>query len=300
MMNKNKKFNWIVRLFFVICFIAFILLYSLYVSSNVIQITRVNLKNDKIKLPIKIVQISDLHGKYFGNNNEKLYSLVKNEEPDVIFVTGDIINFSDENMKSFSQKDLLIYNENLRYTLSVLKQFSLIAPTYFVLGNHEHVFEKFDGGFVNFKNVVSSTGSILLVNEIASCYINRNVVDIFGVDNSYYQDTKIHSMMVDFEKSKSIKIVLDHYPFNFALNGHFSYINHDVDYIFSGHEHGGQIRIPFIGSLYSHQEGLFPKYAEGVHLQNGVTLIISRGLGNSTFPIRIFNQPEIIVANIER
>ena len=74
--------------------------------------------------------------------------------------------------------------------------------------------------------------------------------------------------------------------------------NYKIDYVLSGHEHGGQIRIPFIGGIVSHEEGLFPKYSEGVHFKNGVTLIISRGLGNSTLPIRVFNRPELIVIEI--
>ena len=239
----------------------------------------------------KIVHISDLHLHYFGKNNTILINKIKRENPDLIFITGDVSSFAYENLK-------IVEESGIQYTISTLNQINNISPTFFSLGNHELVFEKFDPGLNQFKQIAKNIGVSLLINEIYSTNINGTNVNILGTDNSYYQDININKLVLKLEKLDGLKIILDHYPFDFALNGKFSYINFDVDYVFSGHEHGGQIRIPFIGAIISHEEGFFPTYAEGVHTQNNSTLIISRGLGNSSFPTRIFNRPELIVVNI--
>lgn len=274
------------------------ILLSIYDSNNKIQTTYLVSKNSNVNGVIKIIHISDLHEKCFGKENQILIKKIRDEHPDLVFITGDVASFSDENMKILEEKSIERYNNNLDYTIDVLKKIRSVAPIYFVLGNHEHVFEKFDGGFNQFKQIVNNTGTTLLINDIETIKINETVINILGVDNSYYQDVLINQLVKKIEKMKGLKIILDHYPTDFALNGKFSYINYDIDYVFSGHEHGGQIRLPILGGVFSHEEGLFPKYSEGVHVKNGVTLIISRGLGNSTFPIRIFNNPELIVMTI--
>lgn len=298
-MKNIKSKNYKLKLFFITFFILIILiLVSIYTSNNKIQTTYLNLKNKNVANPIKIVHISDLHLHYFGKNNETLINKIKRENPDLIFITGDVCSFSDENLKIVEESGMQRYNQNIEYTISTLNQIHNIAPTFFSLGNHEHVFEKFDQGLNKFKQIAKNIGVSLLINEIYSTNINGTNVNILGTDNTYYQDININKLVLKLEKLDGLKIILDHYPFDFALNGKFSYINFDVDYVFSGHEHGGQIRIPFIGAIISHAEGFFPTYAEGVHTQNNSTLIISRGLGNSSFPTRIFNRPELIVVNI--
>lgn len=96
-----------------------------------------------------------------------------------------------------------------------------------------------------------------------------------------------------------IKIVLSHYPENFKAIGDKSYYKYKFDLMFSGHAHGGQFRIPLIGGLYAPAQGIFPKYTAGIHKGIKNNLIISRGLGNSGFPLRLFNKPEIVVVTIE-
>ncbi len=270
----------------------------IYNSNNRLQVTHLNFKDDKLNGNVKIIHISDLHQKSFGRDNSVLLNRMKNEKPDLIFVTGDLVSFSDENMKILDDDSEERYYHNLQYVIDVLKDFVKISPVYFSLGNHEKVFEKFDLCMENFKRVVENLGVVLLINEIDVANIRGSQINILGVENSYYQDIKVNDLIKQFQKKQGLKIILDHYPTNFALNGKFSYANYDVDYVFSGHEHGGQVRLPFVGGLVSHEEGFFPRYSEGVHTKNGTTLIISRGLGNSSVPIRLFNRPQLIVVDI--
>lgn len=292
---KNNKIRRFLIIFFV--FIIFVLV-SIYNSNNKIQMTYLSFENTKINNPIRILHLSDLHMKLFGVNNKDFINKITKERPDIIFITGDIAEFSDDALKTLKQESEKIYQENLEYTVKILRDIVSVAPTYLVLGNHEHVFEKFDQGFNNFKNIVTNTGVVLLINQTTKINISQNNISILGVDNSFYQDNNINKLVKNFQQETGIKIILDHYPTDFSLNGKFSYVNYDIDYVFSGHEHGGQIRIPFIGGVLSHEEGLFPKYCEGVHTERNSILIISRGLGSSTIPVRIFNRPEIIVVDI--
>ena len=286
---------------FLIGFFIFIasILMLIYYSNNCIQKTYLNFENDKVKKPITIIHLSDLHEKFFGPDNKILIDKIKKENPDLIFITGDIATFSGSSLKIVEPKNIKRYDHNIEYTINVLNKIGAVAPTYLSLGNHEHVFEKFDYGLDKYRKIVKNTGVTLLINEIDEINVKGTKVNILGTDNAYYQDMHINDLIKEFEKLDGVKFVLDHYPTNFALNGKFSYINYDVDYVLSGHEHGGQIRIPFIGGIFAHEEGIFPKYSEGVHEKNNVTLIISRGLGNSTLPIRIFNRPELIVIEIK-
>ena len=275
-----------------------ILLSLIYCSNNKLSLSYLTFQNKNVKSDIKIVHISDMHLHYFGKDNKTFLKKIEKEKPDLIFVTGDMCCFSDENLKIVNKDSKSIYDMNMKYVIETLNLIRPIAPTFFCLGNHEHVFEKFDISLSRFKQTLGNIGVNLLINEFISFNINDNQINILGADNSYYQDIYINELVENFEKLDGVKIILDHYPTNFSLNGRFSYCNFDIDFVFSGHEHGRQIRIPFIGSLYSHYEGLFPTYAEGIHTENNSTLIVSRGLGNSTFPIRLFNLPELIIVSL--
>ena len=152
----------------------------------------------------------------------------------------------------------------------------------------------------------------VLLNEIRTININGNKVNILGLveeqgsSEAYikrakgefeYKDYSI--IFNEFCKLPGIKIVLSHYPENFKAIGDKSYYKYKFDLMFSGHAHGGQFRIPLIGGLYAPAQGIFPKYTAGIHKGIKNNLIISRGLGNSGFPLRLFNKPEIVVVTIE-
>jgi len=125
--------------------------------------------------------------------------------------------------------------------------------------------------------------------------IDETGIDIIGMDEMANSIESIDEIMKDFEKSNNFKIVLSHYPENFPKY----YSNYDIDLVLSGHAHGGQFNIPFIGGLYAPGQGFFPKYYKGVYSQNNVNLVVSRGLRNGVIPLRVFNYPDIVVINLK-
>ncbi|MCR4926002.1 MAG: metallophosphoesterase [Clostridiales bacterium] len=260
-----------------------------YEQNNRIVVTRY--KSNKKAKGIKILQLSDLHSKQFGKFNTKLLNKVKNEQPDIIVFTGDLINDKGRNIDK---------------TMRFVSALSEIAPLYYVCGNHEHRLDYFD----KLIEKISKAGAIVLRDKIEDLTINGEEINILGLDENqasfknYSERRKGNFKYKDYSdtfkelaKKDGIKIVLTHYPENFALIGECSYNQYDFDVMFAGHAHGGQFVLPFVGSVYSPGQGLFPKYAKGEYGEKP-KLIVSRGLGNSEFPLRLFNHPEIVVFEI--
>ena len=279
-------------MYFLISLGAIITSAILFCENNNIVVSRVKI-NKKVKNSIKIVQLSDLHSKEFGKDNKKLLNKVLNENPDLILLTGDLIDCTS-----------IRYKEIINF----ISKMSEKIPTYYIPGNHETRAEKYKEIIKKLrKNNVN-----VLLNEIRTININGNKVNILGLveeqgsSEAYikrakgefeYKDYSI--IFNEFCKLPGIKIVLSHYPENFKAIGDKSYYKYKFDLMFSGHAHGGQFRIPLIGGLYAPAQGIFPKYTAGIHKGIKNNLIIRRGLGNSGFPLRLFNKPEIVVVTIE-
>lgn len=279
-------------MYFLISLGAIITSAILFCENNNIVVSRVKI-NKKVKNSIKIVQLSDLHSKEFGKDNKKLLNKVLNENPDLILLTGDLIDCTS-----------IRYKEIINF----ISKMSEKIPTYYIPGNHETRAEKYKEIIKKLrKNNVN-----VLLNEIRTININGNKVNILGlVEEQGSSEAYIKRAKGEFEykdyaiifnefcKLPGIKIVLSHYPENFKAIGDKSYYKYKFDLMFSGHAHGGQFRIPLIGGLYAPAQGIFPKYTAGIHKGIKNNLIISRGLGNSGFPLRLFNKPEIVVVTIE-
>lgn len=262
-----------------------------YYQNNKISIT--NLKvSGKVNNKIRIVQISDLHSKEFGQNNSTLYKIIMEQTPDIIVATGDLI---DSNMKRL--------NEIIEFCSSLNKK----APVYYILGNNEircsrlnEIIEKLKEKNIN-----------VLENEIATIKIKDNKINILGlaekrVDkgemfyskiNSRYKLDNVDSLFRKLEKLMGVKIVLSHYPENYEYVGAYSYSKYNFDIMFSGHAHGGQFILPGMGGIFAPGQGLFPKYYKGIYGEKS-KLVVSRGLGNSGFPLRLFNRPDLVVVDL--
>lgn len=263
-------------MYFTIYFLIFILLAIFFhLENNTLTITKFKLTSGKIKEKINIVQISDLHGKSFGKNNDKLIEKIKNEKPDFILYTGDLTNGRAKGKTDY-------------VGINLLSELNKIVPVYYINGNHE-----FDGGerVENLLIELSKNGVNVLQNRIEQIEINNSKVSILGLEEGLKQNTL--PLLKNFEKENNLKIVLCHYPEFIKY-----YCKFDIDLMFSGHAHGGQFIFPFIGGLYAPGQGIFPKYYRGIHKKNNSTLIVSRGLGPSRFPQRLFNRPEIISLEI--
>ncbi|EOT2914187.1 metallophosphoesterase [Clostridium perfringens] len=239
---------------------------------------------------INVVHLSDLHGKEFGKNNEKLKRLILKEKPDLVVATGDMIDSSLKNMEG---------------VIDFLSDLSKSVKVVYISGNNEQRCKKAEYIFESLK----SKGVIVLRNEIITLSLSGVKVNILGmfekpkgdlhsslkkINGSYaYEDS--HKLFKRLESLEGLKIVLSHYPEIFEAE----YSKYNFHIMFSGHAHGGQFRIPIIKrGLIAPGQGFFPKYTEGMH-GNKNKLIISRGLGNSTKITRLFNRPEIVNVKIK-
>lgn len=262
-----------------------------YYQNNKIVITNIKLKQ-KINNKVRIAQISDLHSKEFGKNNDILYKKIIEQKPDIIVATGDLI---DSSMKKL--------DEIIEFCSSINKE----IPMYYILGNNEmrcsrvsEIVEKFK------KNKIC-----VLENEIESIEVKGNKINILGLAekridegelfyskvNSRYGTENIEKIFSRLERLDGIKIVLSHYPENFEYVEEGAYSKYNFDIMFSGHAHGGQFILPGIGGIFAPGQGLFPKYYKGVYGEKN-KLIVSRGLGNSGFPLRLFNRPDLVIVDL--
>lgn len=262
-----------------------------YYQNNKIVITNLKVKA-KVNKSLRIAQISDLHSKEFGKNNNTLYKVIIEQEPDIIVATGDLI---DSNMKRI--------NEIIEFCSRLNKR----VPVYYILGNNEmrcsrvnEIVEKLKQKNIN-----------VLENEIATIKIKDNIINILGlaekrVDkgemfyskiNSRYEIENVDSLFRKLENLIGIKIVLSHYPENYEYVGDYSYSKYNFDIMFSGHAHGGQFILPGLGGVFAPGQGLFPKYYKGIYGKKN-KLVVSRGLGNSGFPLRLFNRPDLVIVDI--
>lgn len=271
-------------------FLAILILFALifgfcYYENNKIDVSYYNIKSKDAIKNFKIVHLSDFHSKPF----KKVLEKTQKEKPQIICITGDYVNDHCKN------KDKM-----LEYARQLIK----IAPVYYITGNHERRLDNFN----ELMKELQAAGFNVLLNEcIENDYCTILGLDENQADFSDYKARKngtfiykdMSKYFEELEKSDKFKLVLSHFPENFEGIKELNYSQYDFDLQLSGHAHGGQWIMPFIGPLFSPGQGVLPKYARGTFGERP-KLIVSRGLGNSEFPLRLFNHPEIIVVNIEQ
>ena len=251
--------------------VAGVLLIAAFVwfSNNCITVSRYKVTSEKAPdNGVKIVHLSDLHGKSFGRDNNRLIKKVKAQSPDFIAVTGDIIH-------KYRERDIAV-------ALKTLKRLIEIAPVYYVSGNHEMRSTRYRA----LKDQIAETGATVLDDACD----DKFGIKIAGVNCAHIKSGKFHNLA----EGDGFKLLLAHLPQyidRYAMAGY--------DLALCGHAHGGQWRIPFthIG-VYAPGQGLFPKYACGIHSCGDMRQVISRGLGNSQCPLRLFNHPEVVVVTV--
>lgn len=225
---------------------------------------------------MKIAQISDLHNKKFGSGQKKLLKKLENYQPDIIVVTGDVV---DSN------------HVNVDVALDFLAGAVKIAPTYYVIGNHEMWLET--NVLAELKSGMEALGVYYMDNECLNLSYGKTTYNLVGLDTDNLFGSK-YDQCVEAMNQEKMTILLAHEPQYFDR-----YCKMDMDLVFTGHAHGGQVRLPFVGGLVAPDQGLFPEYTEGVHVEGATTMIVSRGLGNSIIPVRIFNFPEIVYVELK-
>lgn len=264
--------------------VALIYAFCLY-QNNKIDITYYTIKSKNTEKGFKIIHLSDFHSKPF----DRVIEIIEKEKPNLICITGDYINDKCKN------KDKM-----LEYGKALVR----LASVYYITGNHERRLENFD----SVMNELKSIGFNVLLNEA----VENEYCKILGLDENMadFEDYKarrsgtfkykdMSPYFNELEKYDGFKIVLSHFPENFEGIKELNYKQYDFDLQLSGHAHGGQWIMPFVGPLFSPGQGVLPKYARGCFGERP-KLIVSRGLGNSEFPLRLFNHPEVIIINVDK
>lgn len=231
----------------------------------------------------RIAQISDLHNAEFGGGNQRLLDMLREAEPDMIAITGDLID---------SRKT------NIAVALAFAEEAVRIAPCYYVSGNHEARVPEYR----ELKAGLEAAGVTVLDDARVEIEISGKSITIIGVnDPSFLADYLTSDAAVMDRKlselsseDASFTILLSHRPELFD-----TYAAHDMDLVLTGHAHGGQFRLPLIGGLIAPNQGLFPKYDDGLYSEGNTNMIVSRGLGNSIIPFRFNNRPEVVLIELK-
>ncbi|MCR5542434.1 MAG: metallophosphoesterase [Ruminococcus sp.] len=221
-----------------------------------------------------IVQVSDLHNAKFGRNNSRLINKIKDSSPDIIVITGDIVDSNHTNIKTATD---------------FCEEAAKIAPCYYITGNHEMWLTEDESDTLY--SGMTSAGVTILDNTTT---ILDNGIYLTGLGDDHLYDGSLAELSKDIPEDK-LHIVLAHEPQYLEEE----YTLSSPDLIITGHAHGGQFRLPFIGGIVAPDQGFFPKYTAGEYKSGDTTMYVSRGLGNSVIPVRIFNTPEINVLKIK-
>ena len=227
-----------------------------------------------------VVQLSDLHGALFGEDNRELIDAVQAEEPDYIFLTGDLLDRYRRTPHS--------------YAADLGRAMAAIAPTYFVTGNHEWALPDVPG----LKRALEEAGVTVLSNEFTTLTRNGDAIVLAGIDdpNGYADQKTPEALAAEVEAAHpdAFWLLLAHR--NNLFEARYSRLGADL--VISGHGHGGIIRLPFTDGLISVERTLFPSYTAGFYSVDGNDLFVSRGLGNSGPSFRLFNRPEVAVLTL--
>lgn len=232
----------------------------------------------------RITQVSDLHNAVFGKDNAELLQALSECEPNIIVMTGDLVD---------------VKHTNIDIALAFAKGATQIASTYYITGNHEACLPQYD----ELKTGLESIGVVVLEDASIQLEYKGEAITLIGLSDPSFTikedifgevpamvDTKLWGLIGDKD---DYTILLSHRPELFE-----TYVNCGVDLVLSGHAHGGQFRLPFIGGLVAPNQGLFPQYDAGIYTKGDTNMIVSRGLGNSIIPIRFNNRPEIVLLEL--
>ncbi len=233
----------------------------------------------------RIVQLSDLHAASFGKQQERLVEAVRTLSPDAIVLTGDLI----DRRRTKTETDMAP-------ALTLLDRLPTIAPTVRTDGNHEPM-SKVGARFRELAAQTATedaTGRAVMLCREGQMLPVIGIPDIAAVDyDADRWQAQMQALCAPFAGAPHL--VLSHRPHRVA-----AYRTLGETVVLCGHAHGGQWRLPFIGGLFAPDQGVFPRYTEGLHRLGDTQMVISRGLGNSGFPLRLFNPPDIVVLTLKR
>ncbi len=261
--------------------------YYLYYEDNTLQVSNYIVTSDRVPEEFnnyKIVQISDFHNTKSKKLHNSLVKEISSIKPNIIVITGDFIDGN---------------RTDINTSINLIKDIKDIAPIYYVTGNHEASTESYS----KLQEELINNNVNILDNKIVLLENNNAQINLIGLDDPVfswdtYRDDKTiikdNLKMVTYDKN-NFTILLSHRPEQID-----NYAEENFDLVLSGHAHGGQIRIPFLGGLVAPNQGFLPKYTSGLYEQDDTKMIVSRGIGNSVFPFRINNRPELVVIALQK
>lgn len=263
------------------------LIFIVWVVWTNFNITTTNIEIENTKIPsefdgFKIAHISDLHNQQWG---EKLIEKIEIEKPDIIAITGDLVDSR---------------NTDFDIALEFIQEAKKIAPIYYVTGNHEARLENYN----ILKERLEKAGVNMMDDESLVIENGKSKIQILGIqDPDFVERMDIGDIQEDIVRTKASEMINKDY-FNLVLihrPEHFQqYVEVGSDLILTGHAHGGQVRIPFLGGLVAPNQGFFPEYSEGLYSEKDTDMVVSRGLGNSIIPVRVNNMPELVIVELKR
>ena len=232
----------------------------------------------------RIAHVSDLHNTEIGKDNEKLLTMLRDADPDMIAITGDLIDSR---------------STNVEIALNFIREAVKIAPCYYVTGNHEARISEYD----ELKEAMKAAGVTVLEDAQTEISLTGESITLIGVNDPSYQTDYLFGdsetvMNIKLEElhteNDGFTVLLSHRPELFD-----TYADHGIDLVLSGHAHGGQFRLPFVGGVVAPNQGLFPEYDAGIYTEGNTNMLVSRGVGNSILPFRINNRPEVILIELQ-
>lgn len=283
----------ILIIMFVILLVA--VLAEIYRELHNFQVTRYTVASDKLSEGKRgrVIFLSDLHNHLYGEKNKNLLKSVENEKPDYILIGGD----------------MLVGKNGYTYDVAeeFVKSLARICPVYYANGNHEQRMkeqpDKYEQSYEKYKESLTASGIHFLENESVSVHLNRGQVVVSGLEipkecYTHFRKTPMRGGAIEERiggcSPDRYQILLAHNPSYMR-----EYLEWGADLILSGHLHGGIVRIPGIAGIIAPNFELFPKYSGDMYKEGKQTVIVSKGLGSHTIPVRFLNPAEIVVIDLE-
>ncbi len=230
----------------------------------------------------RIAVVSDFHNARFGSDNSQITEKIRKEKPDLIAITGDMIDSR---------------RTDVDVAVALVRELMKIAPCCYVTGNHE---ARIRSQLAELEERMLAENVTILHDQFIVLERNGQMIQIAGLDDpdftdrySFVQQSILQTKLSQMGLSDDYRILLSHRPEAFD-----AYVSEKIDLVMSGHAHGGQFRLPLIGGLIAPDQGLFPKYDGGMYVRENTAMIVSRGIGNSIIPVRFNNRPEIVIIEL--
>lgn len=287
--KKKKKMNFVLLL---LLLLIIFFIWRLYVDENLIEVSHFEVESEKIPQSFdgfKIIQISDLHSKEFKNDNEPLVDLIDTENPDIVVLTGDMV--------TANQSEYTVF-------FSLVEKISPKYETYYIYGNHEQALDDMHRDIIC--DFLTEHGVKVLKNESVELIKDNQKIELYGLwyskkyyskgNSSWTLDVEHVTELIGKPTDDFYTILLSHNPRYYDV-----YKEWGADLTLSGHVHGGMVRFPIVGAIFSPDEGFLPRYDAGLYgNEDDKKLVVSRGLGRGSTGFRLFNRPDLVSITLHK